>query len=56
MDYTFCSTGPTHEDTISKDKLNHVFKQDEHKQFSFTFNKRVVKDDFYTVSYGFLGV
>ena len=43
-------------DKISKDKLNHIFKADEEKNFSFTFNKRVVKDDFYTVPYGFLDV
>ena len=27
-------------DKISKDKLNHIFKADEEKNFSFTFNKR----------------
>ena len=43
-------------DKITKDKLNHIFKADEEKKFSFTFNKRVVKDDFYTVPYGFLDV
>ena len=43
-------------DKISKDKLNHIFKADEEKNFSFTFNKCVVKDDFYTVPYGFLDV
>ena len=43
-----------YEDKITRDKLNHVFKQDETKIFSFTFNKRVVKNDFYTVPYGFL--
>ena len=44
-----------YEDKISRDKLNHVFKQDETKIFSFTFNKHVVKNNFYTVPYGFLG-
>ena len=39
-----------------EDKINHVFKQDEIKIFSFTFNKRVVKKNFYTVPYGFLDV
>ena len=43
-------------DKISQDKLNHIFKADEEKNVSFTFNKRVVKDDFYSVPYGFLGV
>ena len=43
-------------DKITKDKLNHIFKADEEKKFSFTFNKRVVKDDFYTVPYGFIDV
>ena len=42
-----------YKDKISRDKLNHVFKQDENKLFSFTFNKRVVKPDFYSIPYGF---
>ena len=45
-----------YKDKISRDKLNHVFKQDECKTFSFTFNKRVVKNDFYSIPYGFLDI
>ena len=43
-------------DKITKDNLNHIFKANEEKKFSFTFNKRVVKDDCYIVPYGFLDV
>ena len=42
-----------YKDKITRNKLNYVFKQDETKIFSFTFNKRVVKTDFYSYPYGF---
>ena len=43
-----------YKDKITRNKLNYVFKQDETKIFSFTFNKRIVKNDFYSTPYGFL--
>ena len=42
-----------YENKITRDKLNHIFLQDEDKMFSFTFNKRVVKNNVYTIPYGF---
>ena len=42
-----------YENKITRDKLNHIFLQDEDKMFSFTLNKRVVKNNFYTIPYGF---
>ena len=41
--------------SISRDTMQNVFVEDQTKKFQFTFDKRVVLDNFFTVPYGYVG-
>ena len=45
----------TYQNKITRDKQQLITEQSEEKTFRFTFDKRVVRDDYSTVPYGFIG-
>lgn len=43
----------TYKEKIKRDNMQNIFVQDETKTFKFTFDKRVVHDDFFTTPFGY---